>query len=110
MSHLSARGFQALYAGGVLFRYMRGSGFYFRTWTSLGVGLVLGTIATYHISERIACDLYYNRILLEMANRYNISRAEIIKLQTSLNKHYIQEERKRLFETNNRSDNAPPPK
>lgn len=57
------------------------------------MGFGVGSVATYHLSDRIAADLYYNKILIDMANRYNISKEEVIKLQTALTKHQLELDR-----------------
>ena len=41
------------------------------------------------IVEKIAAELYYNKILLDMADKYNFSPSEVVELQWNLNEYYI---------------------
>lgn len=101
--------FQGCYIAGTAVRYFKGKPVYFRNWIGLILGFGLGSMITYHLADRLAADLYYNRVLIDMANRYNITRQEVISLQTALNKHHLEHERRKLIESNNRSDSAGAP-
>ena len=79
---MSSRIYQGLYIGRVVYNYfIKKAPFYFKTWMLHLGGFALGTIAVYHISDRLACDLYYNRVLIYLANRYNITQTELMNLQ-----------------------------
>jgi hypothetical protein len=45
------------------------------------------------VTEKIAAELYYNRILLDLADKYNFTPEEVVDLQRNLNEYYIMRER-----------------
>ena len=87
-------GFFALYGLGLLGRIAtKGSFPYFRDWVKhlvLGVG---GGLGTGLLAEKLSAELYYNKILISLADKYSFTPQEVTELQRNLNEYYIERER-----------------
>lgn len=56
----------------------------------LGVG---GTFMAARLGEKVAAEMYYNRVLIGLADKYNFTPEEVMDLQRNLNQYYIQKDR-----------------
>ena len=55
-------------------------------------GAILGTAGTFiaaELSDKLAAELYYNRILMQLVDKYNFTPEEVMDLQRNLNQYYI---------------------
>lgn len=52
-----------------------------------------GTFITAMVAERLASELYYNKVLIQMSDKYNFTPEEVMDLQRNLNQYYIQKDR-----------------
>ena len=58
--------------------------------TILAIG---GTFMFAFLAEKIAAEMVYNRVLIDMSNKYNFTPEEVNDLQRNLNQYYIKKER-----------------
>ncbi|CAI2382306.1 unnamed protein product [Moneuplotes crassus] len=87
-------GTMALYGLGLAARiYKRGMFPYFSDWVKHAVLFVGGGLGTGLLAEKIACETYYNKILINMSNKYAFTPQEVTELQRNLNEYYIERER-----------------
>ena len=90
----SGRGFFSLYVLGFAFSFLRkGSLPFFKDIMKHTVLCIGGTYLSATISEKLACELYYNRLLFSLADKYNFTDEEVLDLQRNLNEYYIERER-----------------
>jgi len=90
----TGRTFFTLYLMGCGVHYFRrGSTPFFRDVMKHTVLLLSGTFITAMMAEKLASELHYNRLLIQMADKYNFSPEEVMDLQRNLNQYYIRKER-----------------
>ena len=91
----SGRGFFAAYVLGVGAYYaLRGkSAPLFSTFMKHSVLALSGTFAVALGSERLASELYYNKLLIQLSDKYNFTPEEVLDLQRNLNQYYIKKDR-----------------
>ena len=86
----AGQGFFCLYYAGVAFNFFRrGARPYFKDVIMHTVLGVTGTFGSAFVCEKVAAELYYNRVLIEMADKYNFTAEEVMDLQRNLNQYYI---------------------
>ena len=83
----TGRGFFFSYLTGVVGYYIfrgRGTPFFKNVMkhTVLSVG---GTFLTAMLAERLASELYYNKVLIQLSDKYNFTPEEVMDLQRNLN-------------------------
>lgn len=54
---------------------------------------VSGTFISALGAERLASELYYNKLLIQLSDKYNFTPEEVLDLQRNLNQYYIQKDR-----------------
>ena len=91
----SGRGFFLSYLLGVTAFYaLRGKTTpYFRSVVKHTVLCVGGTFAAALGAERLASELYYNKLLIQLSDKYNFTPEEVLDLQRNLNQYYIRRDR-----------------
>ena len=52
-----------------------------------------GTYLSAMLSEKVAAELYYNKLLIQLADKYNFTPEEVMDLQRNLNQYYIKKDR-----------------
>ena len=72
---------------------MRGRLPYFRGFMKHSVLVGMGTFCSAFAGEKIAAELYYNKILIQLADKYNFTPEEVMDLQRNLNQYYIKKDR-----------------
>ena len=91
----SGQGFLALYAlsfAGVC-AFRRGSAPYFKDVLKHGVLAIGGTFVAARITEKVAAEMYYNKVMISLADKYNFTPEEVMDLQRNLNQYYIAKDR-----------------
>jgi len=72
---------------------MKGRMPYFRTafkhFTLAGCGTFCAALG----GEKLAAELYYNRVMISLADKYNFTPEEVMDLQRNLNAYYIKKDR-----------------
>ena len=66
---------------------------YFRDWIKHGFLGICGGLGTGMLSEKVAAEVYYNKILIQLADKYNFTPQEVTELQRNLNEYYLDKER-----------------
>ena len=66
---------------------------YFRSFMTHTILAGTGTYCAAHVTEKVASEMYYNRVLIELADKYNFTPEEVIDLQKNLNQYYIKKDR-----------------
>ena len=91
----SARGFLALYCLGFVghFALRKGTSPYFKDVVQHTVLGLFGTFGTGYVCEKIASEMYYNQVMIQMADKYNFTPEEVLDLQRNLNQYYIKKDR-----------------
>ena len=90
----SGWGFLGCYAMGALSSIaMRGKLPYFRNFLTHSTLALAGTYASAHAGESLAAELYYNKLLIQLADKYNFTPEEVMDLQRNLNQYYIKKDR-----------------
>lgn len=59
-----------------------------------------GTFAVALGAERIASELYYNKLLIQLSDKYNFTPEEVLDLQRNLNQYYIKKDREQDISRN----------
>ena len=59
-----------------------------------------GTFAVALGSERLASELYYNKLLIQLSDKYNFTPEEVLDLQRNLNQYYIKKDREQDISRN----------
>mmetsp|Transcript_11648 Transcript_11648/g.8507 ORF Transcript_11648/g.8507 Transcript_11648/m.8507 type:complete len:115 (+) Transcript_11648:125-469(+) len=96
----SGRGFFFAYMAGVLgFYVMRGRTPYFRDVVKHSVLSVSGMFGVALMSEKVAAEMYYNKLLIQLADKYNFKPEEVMELQRNLNQYYIKKDREADLES-----------
>lgn len=72
---------------------MRGRLPFFRTAMKHTILSFCGTYCTALATEKLAAELYYNRLLIQLADQYNFTPEEVMDLQRNLNQYYIKKDR-----------------
>ncbi len=73
---------------------LRGRGLpYFRDVMKHTVLCVGGTFASAMLAERLASEMYYNKLLIQLSDKYNFTPEEVLDLQRNLNQYYIKKDR-----------------
>ena len=94
ISKYTTYGVMGLYGLGLAARiFRRGTFPYFSDWVKhaflfVGSGLGMGLLA-----EKLSAELVYNKILINLANKYSFTPQEVTELQRNLNEYYIERER-----------------
>ena len=65
----------------------------FSTFMKHSVLSLSGTFAVALGSERLASELYYNKLLIQLSDKYNFTPEEVLDLQRNLNQYYIKKDR-----------------
>jgi hypothetical protein len=83
----SGRGFFCTYVLGVAgYYFMRGrSTPFFKSVMKHSVLSIGGTFLTAMVAERLASELYYNKVLIQLSDKYNFTPEEVMDLQRNLN-------------------------
>ena len=91
----SGYGFFLSYVLGVGAYYvMRGkSAPFFKSMVKHSILSVSGTFVTALGAERLASELYYNKLLIQLSEKYNFTPEEVLDLQRNLNQYYIRKDR-----------------
>ncbi|CDW85346.1 UNKNOWN [Stylonychia lemnae] len=91
----SGQGFFVSYVLGVCGLYfLRGRGTpYFRNVVKHTILCVGGTFSAAYGGERLAGELYYNKLLIQLSDKYNFTPEEVLDLQRNLNQFYIRKDR-----------------
>ena len=66
---------------------------YFRNFMKHSILCGTGTMCSALITEKIAAEMYYNKILIQLADKYNFTPEEVLDLQRNLNAYYIKKDR-----------------
>ena len=66
---------------------------YFRTVIKHTILGTTGTFCSGLACEKIAAEMYYNRILISLSDKYNFTPEEVMDLQRNLNQYYIKKDR-----------------
>ena len=72
---------------------MKGRMPYFRTFMKHSILAGSGTFCAALGAEKLAAELYYNKILIMLADKYNFTPEEVMDLQRNLNQYYIKKDR-----------------
>lgn len=91
----TGRGYFLSYVLGVAGYYVfRGAGApFFKNVMKHSVLCIGGTFLSAMMAERLASELYYNKVLIQLSDKYNFTPEEVMDLQRNLNQYYIQKER-----------------
>lgn len=87
----SGRGFFFAYGLGAMayFGLRKGTMPYFKDMFKHLILNVGGTFMFAYSAEKIAAEMYYNQILIQLADKYNFTPEEVMDLQRNLNQYYI---------------------
>lgn len=66
---------------------------YFRNFMKHSILAGTGTVCSALAVEKIAAEVYYNKILIQLADKYNFTPEEVLDLQRNLNAYYIKKDR-----------------
>ena len=66
---------------------------YFKDLMTHTVLCVGGSFVISRLCEKVAAEFYYNRVLINLSDKYNFSPEEVLDLQRNLNQFYIKRER-----------------
>ena len=91
----SGRGFFLSYiTGASLYYFMKGRGSpYFSGVMKHAFLCIGGTFGAALLAERLASELYYNKVLIQLSDKYNFTPEEVLDLQRNLNEYYIRKDR-----------------
>ena len=65
----------------------------FSTFMKHSVLALSGTFGVALGAERLASELYYNKLLIQLSDKYNFTPEEVLDLQRNLNQYYIKKDR-----------------
>jgi hypothetical protein len=84
---MSGRGFFFAYGLGFLgyHAFRRGQTPYFKDVVKHLILCVGGTFVFARMAEKIAAEMYYNRVLINLSDKYNFTPEEVMDLQRNLN-------------------------
>lgn len=95
----SGRGFFFTYLlGAASFYFLKGSTPYFKNVFKHLVLCTSGTFVAAFGAERLASEFYYNKLLIQLADKYNFTPEEVMDLQRNLNQYYIKKDREQDIE------------
>jgi precorrin-6x reductase len=57
------------------------------------VMLLGGTMGAALLAEKLAAEFHYNKILIQMSDKYNFTQEEVLDVQRNLNEYYIKKDR-----------------
>ena len=66
---------------------------YFRKFLTHSTLALAGTYGSAHLGEWVAAEMYYNKLLIQLADKYNFTPEEVMDLQRNLNQYYIKKDR-----------------
>ena len=91
----TGKGFFTMYALGVFFNFAvrKGSTPYFKDIIQHGILATGGAFASSYMTEKIAAEMHYNQVMIQLADKYNFTPEEVMDLQRNLNQYYIQRDR-----------------
>ena len=72
---------------------MKGRLPFFRTAVKHSILAGTGTFCAALGGEKVAAELYYNQLLISLADKYNFTPEEVMDLQRQLNQYYIKKDR-----------------
>ena len=72
---------------------MKGRLPFFRTAVKHTTLATCGTYCSALATEKIAAELYYNKLLISLGDKYNFTPEEVMDLQRNLNQYYIKKDR-----------------
>ena len=82
----SGQGFFGSYLGICIANMLyKGTSPYFRTFAKHSFLITAGAMATALIAEKMASEMYYNHILIDLADKYNFQPEEVMELQRKIN-------------------------
>lgn len=80
--------------GAIGFYFYRGRGTpYFKNVVKHTVLSSGGAFVSALAAERIASEFYYNKVLIQLSDKYNFTPEEVLDLQRNLNMYYIKKDR-----------------
>lgn len=91
----SGRTFFFAYGLGAIgyFALRKGTMPYFRDMVKHSILCVGGTFMAARVGEKVAAEMYYNKVLINLADKYNFTPEEVMDLQRNLNQYYIKKDR-----------------
>jgi hypothetical protein len=93
--------FGAYLLGATAYYVMRGKSTpFFRDMVQHSILSVSGTFLAALGAERLASELYYNKLLIQLSDKYNFTPEEVLDLQRNLNQYYIQKDREQDIRRN----------
>ncbi len=83
----SGRGFFLAYTFGAFSFYAlrRGTSPYFKDFIKHTILCIGGTFVFAKTAEKLASEMYYNNVLIQMSDKYNFTPEEVMDLQRNLN-------------------------
>jgi len=72
---------------------MKGRLPFFRTAFKHTILAGCGTVCAALAVEKVAAEFYYNRLLIQLSDKYNFTPEEVMDLQRNLNQYYIKKDR-----------------
>ena len=66
---------------------------FFRSLAKHSILCISGTFVAALGTERLASELYYNKLLIQLSDKYNFTPEEVLDLQRNLNQYYIKKDR-----------------
>jgi hypothetical protein len=98
----SGRGFFLSYVLGYAgYYFMRGrSTPFFKSLAKHSVLCISGTFVAALGAERLSSELYYNKLLIQLSDKYNFTPEEVLDLQRNLNQYYIKKDREQDINRN----------
>ena len=62
---------------------------YFKDIMMQGTLCVAGSFLAANMAEKVSAEMFYNRVMIQMADKYNFTAEEVMDLQRNLNQYYI---------------------
>ena len=92
---MAGRAFFCTYVFGVAayFGMRKGTMPYFKDIMMQGTLCVAGSFLAANMAEKVSAEMFYNRVMFQMADKYNFTAEEVMDLQRNLNQYYIQKDR-----------------
>ena len=72
---------------------MKGRMPYFRTFMKHSILAGSGTFCAALGAEKVCAELFYNKVMIQLADKYNFTPEEVMDLQRNLNQYYIKKDR-----------------
>ena len=91
----AGRGFFLSYVGLSFFQMFirKGTTPYFRQFVQHSFLCISGSFASAYLAEKIAAEMVYNQVLIDLSDKYNFSPEEVMDLQRNLNQYYVKKDR-----------------